>query len=57
MIKCVSLPDVVSAAILVIAGFYGDGEERKKALEKAGYTYREVQDCVNALIPILNKYK
>lgn len=31
----------------VIAGFYGNGYERKKKLERVGYNYREVQKAVN----------
>lgn len=31
----------------VINGKYGNGAERKKKLEKAGYNYKEVQDVVN----------
>lgn len=36
----------------VIAGDYGNGDDRRKKLEKEGYDYREVQNAVNkALIP------
>ncbi len=31
----------------VIAGFYGNGYERKKELERLGYNYSEVQKAVN----------
>lgn len=31
----------------VIFGKYGNGEERKKKLEEAGYNYKEVQNLVN----------
>lgn len=31
----------------VIAGFFGNGYERKKELERLGYNYREVQKAVN----------
>lgn len=34
----------------VVAGKWGNGEERKKKLEAAGYSYGEVQKKVNALI-------
>ena len=34
----------------VIRGKWGNGEERKKALEKAGYNYNTVQKRVNALL-------
>lgn len=31
----------------VIAGFYGNGSQRKKELERLGYDYKEVQKAVN----------
>lgn len=34
----------------VIAGKWGNGNERKKKLEKAGYNYNKVQDKVNAIL-------
>lgn len=34
----------------VLAGKWGNGEDRKKRLESAGYNYREVQDIVNELV-------
>lgn len=44
-----SLDEIVAA---VIAGDFGNGEERKKKLTEAGYDYRTVQDAVNkALTP------
>ena len=55
-VTAINLPSVVSVALLVIAGKYGTGEERKKKLEKDGYNYSTVQNCVNELLPILNKY-
>lgn len=51
-----NLPQTVSVALLVIAGQFGNGEERKEKLRKAGYNTTEVQACVNDLLPILNKY-
>ncbi len=51
-----NLPVTVSAALLVIAGQFGNGDERKQKLTKAGYNPAEVQACVNELLPILNKY-
>lgn len=53
----IKLPSVISGAILVIVGMYGNGEERKKALEKDGFNASEVQRAVNDLLPIFNKYK
>lgn len=55
-VTAINLPSVVSVALLVIAGKYGTGEDRKKKLEKDGYNYEIVQNCVNELLPILNKY-
>lgn len=34
----------------VIKGRWGNGDERKRRLEEAGYNYREVQDRVNAIL-------
>lgn len=51
-----NLPQTVSVALLVIAGQFGNGEERKEKLSKAGYNSADVQKCVNELLPILNKY-
>lgn len=53
----VNLPETVSVAILVIAGAFGNGDERKTALTKAGYNPTKVQSCVNDLVPVINKYK
>lgn len=51
-----NLPDTVSVALLVIAGEFGNGDDRKQKLSKAGYNPSTVQACVNELLPILNKY-
>ena len=52
----INIPQTVSVALLVIAGQFGNGDDRKEKLTKAGYNATEVQKCVNELIPILNKY-
>lgn len=39
----------LAAAYDVMAGKYGNGEERKARLSAAGYDYWAVQDLVNAL--------
>lgn len=52
----INLPQTVSVALLVIAGSFGNGEERKNRLTKAGYNPNVVQSCVNELLPIINKY-
>lgn len=41
---------VEEVAKRVIAGDYGNGEERKKKLEAEGYSYNEVQNKVNELL-------
>lgn len=51
-----NLPETVSVSFLVIAGQFGNGEDRKQRLKKAGYNAEEVQKCVNDLLPILNRY-
>jgi hypothetical protein len=51
-----NIPETVSVALLVIAGQFGSGQERKENLKKAGYNANKVQSCVNDLLPILNKY-
>lgn len=56
IVTAFNLPQTVSVAFLVIAGQFGNGEERKEKLSKAGYNPAEVQKCVNELLPILNKY-
>lgn len=52
----INLPQTVSVALLVIAGQFGNGQDRKQKLEKAGYNPQEVQRCVNDLLSILKKY-
>lgn len=42
------IPDSVVRA--VIRGEYGNGEERKKRLQDAGYIYQEVQSAVNSAL-------
>lgn len=46
----VSGKDLKTIAREVIAGTWGKGEDRKKALEASGYNYREVQDLVNEIL-------
>lgn len=52
----IEIRPVVAIALEVIAGKYGTGEERKKALEKEGYNYNKIQKCVNDLIALMEKY-
>lgn len=56
MVTAINMPQTVSVALLVIAGQFGNGEERKAKLTKAGYDYEQVRRCVNDLLPIINKY-
>nr|DAI89898.1 MAG TPA: CW7 repeat protein [Caudoviricetes sp.] len=51
-----NMPETVSVAFLVIAGKFGNGEDRKNKLKKAGYDPVKVQSCVNDLLPVLKKY-
>ena len=52
----IEITPVVAIALEVIAGKYGTGEARKKALEKEGYKYNKVQKCVNDLVALMEKY-
>lgn len=51
------LPNTVSVALMVIAGNYGNGNDRVKKLKAEGYNYTKVQNCVNELLNIMEKYK
>lgn len=55
-VTAINMPQTISVALLVIAGEFGNGEERKEKLTKAGYDYEQVRKCVNELLPIINKY-
>lgn len=52
----IKIPQTIALAIEVINDVYGTGEERKKALEKCGYDYNEVQACVDELFPLFKRY-
>lgn len=52
----VSIPDTVAAALLCISGYYGNNPERAEKLQEEGYDPQTVQDCVNELYPIVEKY-
>lgn len=52
----IELSPVISIALEVIAGAWGNNEERKKKLTAAGYDYNRIQSCVNDLMKIINKY-
>ncbi len=55
-VQVIGIPTVMSIAFLVIAGEFGNGDDRKKNLAAAGYDYNRVQACVNDLVPLINKY-
>lgn len=52
----IELSDTIFAAYAVLAGDYGNGEERRQALKEAGYDPDLVQACVNDLCAIRDKY-
>jgi hypothetical protein len=56
-VTIIKLSDIVSVSLLVIAGAYGNGDERKNKLKALGYDPTKVQSCVNDLIKIIDKYK
>lgn len=56
-VSFIRIPETIAVAIEVINGTYGNGEDRKKSLKRAGYDYTKIQHCVNDLMPIFNKYK
>lgn len=51
-----TIPETVGVAFRVIAGDYGNGEERKRKLANDGYDVQRVQRCVNELMGIFSKY-
>ena len=51
------LPDTVIAALDTIAGRYGVNPERKENLKAAGFDPAKVQNCVNDLLALFDKYK
>lgn len=53
----IELTPVVSIAMEVIAGRWGNGEERINKLKSAGYDYEKIQKCVNDLVSIMERYK
>lgn len=51
-----TLPSTIGVAFMVLGGMYGNGEERVERLEADGYDYDTVQDCVNDLCDLIEKY-
>lgn len=54
--ELLTLPSIIGVAFMVLAGQYGNGEERVERLEADGYDYDTVQDCVNDLCDLIEKY-
>lgn len=52
-----TLPTTIGVAFMVLAGLYGNGEERVERLEADGYDYNTIQDCVNDLVELIEKYE
>lgn len=52
----VEVEPVLCVALEVIAGKYGNGEERVKKLQHEGYDASVIQSCVNDLIALAKKY-
>ena len=50
-------PDTINVAMAVIVGFYGNGKDRKEKLEAEGYDYNTVQECVNEILRVFQKYE
>ena len=53
----IELTPVVSIAMEVIAGKWGNGEERIKKLKSDGYDAEKIQRCVNDLMSVMERYK
>ena len=54
-ITVVQMPELLSVALLVIVGKYGNGQERVDALTAEGYDYNRVQKYVNELLKVIEK--
>lgn len=52
----IELPKNFSVALLVIAGKYGNGNERITSLKKEGYDPVIVQKAVNDILKVMNNY-
>lgn len=55
--KIVELPHIMGVAIDVICGAFGDDPERTKALKAMGYDAQRIQDCVNDILELVEKYQ
>lgn len=52
----IKVPSTFIVAMNVIAGDYGVGEERKRKLQSNGYDAQRVQQCVNEIMSIFDRY-
>ena len=52
----VKVPSTFIVAMDVIVGDYGVGEERKRKLKSNGYDAQRVQQCVNEIMRIFDRY-
>lgn len=53
----IEITPVIALAFEVIAGKWGNDEERKQRLESAGYDYEKIQHCVNDLLALVKRYE
>lgn len=53
----IEVTPIVAVALAVIAGRYGDGDERVARLKGEGYDPVLIQGAVNDLLGVLDKYK
>ena len=51
-----AVDEIADAANRVIAGEFGNGDERREALEAAGFSYEQVQNAVNELLGDTTRY-
>ena len=57
IVLSVELPDVIIGALDTIGGRYGNGPERVQALKDAGFNAGRVQNAVNDLLKLFEKYE
>lgn len=50
------LPETVGVAIAVWCGHYGVSPERERLLAEDGYNPEKIQDCVNDIGKLVEKY-
>lgn len=47
----------LSIALEVLCNLYGTGDERIRRLKEEGYDPQKVQNCVNDLLKLMEKYQ